>query len=178
MLAAVLTVFAVIGVVLAVRVSGVLPSVGKDLQGDDPWTDPIGLEQAGPFQVAHIPDCAVAPIAKIVLWDEDNRPLWEVSGPALPLRTFSVGATPKGFQVDTQYRKPRRGALLRLVVIRQLKGAAGIRYQEADLREGRVVALATLSRFTVEGFQTEDVCSSSAGGPTDGSASSTTLLGG
>lgn len=176
--AAVLATFAVIGVVLAVRLTTVLPTVGEDLQGADPWTDPVGVELAGPFQVAHIPDCAMAPVAKIVLWDEDNQPLWEVSGPAQPLQSFAVGATPEGFKVDTPFTDPQPGSVLRLVVIRQSEGPAGIRYQVADLRAGRVVALRTLSRFTVDGFRTADVCSSAAGAPTDGSTSSTTLLGG
>lgn len=168
-------------VALTFQISSVLPSVGRDAQGEDPWTDPIGMEEAGPFQVAHIPDCANAPVVKIVLWDEQTRPLWQVTGQAVALRSFVVGVTPKGFTVDTPLRERRPpGEQLRLVVIRRLKGAAGIRYQASNLRKGRVVALPGLTRFTIDGFQTADVCGSTPGSGKDGSSSttSTTLLGG
>ncbi|MGI8754541.1 MAG: hypothetical protein ACR2MB_01520 [Acidimicrobiales bacterium] len=167
---------------LAFQISSVLPSVGRDAQGEDPWTDPIGVEEAGPFQIAHIPDCANAPVVKIVLLDEETRPLWQVTGPAVPLRSFVVGVAPEGFTTDTPLRTGPPGEQLRLVVIRRLKGAAGIRYQASNLRKGRVVALPGLSRFTIDGFQTADVCGSTPGSGNDGSSSSTTpsttLLGG
>ena len=48
------------------RVSGALSDVGRDADGTDPWTDPIGLEPVkGGFLVGRIPDCAAAPITRI-----------------------------------------------------------------------------------------------------------------
>lgn len=180
-----LAVFAVIGVAaiaLTLRVSDVLPGVGQDVDGTDPWNDPIGVEATGDFQVARVPTCASAPIFKILLWDDKATPLWEVSGPAVALQSFVVGVAPDGFKVETPYRKPVTGSLVRLIVIRRLKGPAGVRYRATDLRKGRVVALPTLSTFTVDGFLGADVCGASAesggGSGPKATASSTTLIGG
>ena len=60
--------------------------------------------------------------------------------------------------------------MLRLVVFPQVGGTAGIRYQAAQLRVGRVVSGKPLSRYTVSGFQTAEVC----GQESDGAGSSTT----
>jgi hypothetical protein len=154
----------------AFDVSEALPEVGRDARGEDPWTDPIGLEKAGAFAIAHLPDCAAGPIVRIALWDESSKPYWEVSGPPQPLTQFVVGVTPEGFTEEVKFRAPPRGAVLRLVVIRRVKGPAGVRYQESDLRSKRVVAMLPLTRFTVEGFQTADVC----GQDEDGSVTTTT----
>ena len=154
----VLGLFGLAVVVLGGRVLEVLPSVGKDKAGEDPWTDPIGLESVRGFQVGHIPDCAAGAVSRIVLWDEDTNPYWSVSGPATPMTTFSVGATPEGFRLDTPYSKPPAGSTLRLVVFRRGRPPAGIRFERADLVENRVVAMDPLQRFTVSGFQDADVC--------------------
>ena len=49
---------AVASLVLWKDIGDVLPGVGKDKQGEDPWNDPVGVELVGGFQVVHIPDCA------------------------------------------------------------------------------------------------------------------------
>lgn len=177
-LAAILLVTAVVGGRLAYDVSDALPDVGRDAQGDDPWDDPIGIQKAGDFQLARVPDCASAPVVKISLWDEASRPYWQVSGPPLPMSTFVVGVTPAGFTEDVAYRKPKPGAVVRLVAIRRLMGAAGVRYRAADLRSTRVKAMLPLQRFTVEGFQTADVCGKVPGdASTDGSTTTTSTAG-
>ena len=163
---------------MASRISSVLPSVGRDSQGEDPWTDPVGVELADGVQIGRIPDCATAPVVKIVLWDERTRPLWEVSGPAIPLQAFFVGVTPNGFKVDTPLADIPAGQEVRLVVIRKDKGAVGLRYRATDLRAGRVVSQSTLSRFTPDGFQSADLCTTTPGGGKAGSSTSTSLLGG
>lgn len=156
--AAILAVMVVASISIWSGVSGILPDVGKDKQGEDPWNDPVGIERAGVFQVVHIPDCAAAPVVRIALWDEDSKPYWEVSGPPTPMDSFAIGAVPEGFTQDKAYRKPPAGAVLRLVVFRKVKGVAGVRYQETDLRTGYVVSGTPLSRYEVEKFQTGSVC--------------------
>ena len=143
-------------------ISSVLPTVGKNRQGDDPWLDPIGVEKVGPFQVAHIPDCAAAPVVRIELWDEKSRPYWQVSGPPTPMASFAVGALPEGFTEDTPYRKPPAGSTMRLVVVRKVKGVAGVRYRNADLRTGYVATGVPIKRYPVDDFQTGSVCGNNA----------------
>jgi hypothetical protein len=145
---------------LARDVGKAIPEVGKDAQGDDPWNDPIGVELLNGFQIGHIPDCAAGPVVRIILMDPASRVYWQVSGPTVgvAMTTFVVGATPKGFQLDVPLRKPRSNAVLRLVVIRKVKGAAGVRYQASDLRKKRIAAMLPITRFTISGFQTADVC--------------------
>jgi hypothetical protein len=158
-------------------VKEVMPEVGRDRLGEDPWDDPIGLENVDGFQIAHVPDCALAPITRIVLWDENSRAYWQVSGPPTPMTTFSVGATPDGFTVDKEYTAPPPGSVLRLVAFRTVGGAAGIRYRRADLVTNRVMSGSPLSRFTIAGYQTARVCQKDRDDDdrTSGSASSTTL---
>ena len=139
-------------------VSSILPDVGKDKQGEDPWNDPVGIEKVGVFQVVHIPDCAAAPVVRIGLWDEQSNPYWEVSGPATPMESFAIGATPEGVTEDHAFEKPPAEAVLRLVVFRKVKGVAGVRYQETDLRSGYVVSGTPINRYEVEKFQTGSVC--------------------
>lgn len=141
-------------------IGDVLPVVGKDKQGEDPWNDPVGVEKVGGFQVVHIPDCAAAPVVRIALWDEDSVPYWEVSGPATPMNSFAVGGTPQGFTEDRPYKKPPADAVLRLVVFRKVKGVAGVRFQESDLRSGYVASGTPISRYGVEDYQTGSVCGS------------------
>ncbi|MFN8018991.1 MAG: hypothetical protein U0P45_12835 [Acidimicrobiales bacterium] len=148
------------------QISGILPDVGKNEQGDDPWLDPIGVEKVGPFQVAHIPDCAAAPVVRIGLWDEKSNPYWEVSGPPTPMASFAVGALPEGFTEDTPYKKPPAGSTLRLVVVRKVKGVAGVRYKVADLRTGYVATGVPIKRYLLDDFQTGSVCGNNAS--TDG----------
>ena len=124
----VLAVMGLTAVALWSSITDVVPDVGKDKQGEDPWQDPVGIEKVGDFQVAHIPDCAAAPIVRIALWDEHSKPYWEVSGPAIPMASFAIGATPQGFEVDTPYTAPPPGAVLRLAVVRTVKGVAGVRF--------------------------------------------------
>jgi hypothetical protein len=171
--AAVLGVMVLASIAIWSNVSDILPDVGKDKQGQDPWNDPVGIEKVGVFQVVHIPDCAAAPVVRIALWDEESRPYWEVSGPATPMESFAIGATPEGFTEDKAYEKPPAGSVLRLVVFRKVKGIAGVRYQDEDLRTGRVVSGTPSSRYTVAGFQTGQMCGDDA----DASEGSTTSPG-
>lgn len=152
-------------------VAEVLPDIGKDQQGEDPWVDRLGVEKVGIFQVAHIPDCAAAPVVRIELWDEESEPYWQVKGPPTPMATFAVGATPEGWEVVEPYREPPADAVLRLLVVRSVKGVAGVRYQQADLRTGYVVLGVPSSRFTVEDFQTGGFCDDGTG--EDGSTTTT-----
>lgn len=166
-----------IAVRTAISVSEALPQVGRDEQGDDPWSDPVGVEKVGSFQIAHVPDCAAGPVVRIALWDESSKPYWEVSGPPTPMTMFVIGVTPKGFTSVVPLRTPRPGASLRLVVIRRVKGAAGVRYTSSDLRPDRVVAMLPLSRFTIAGFQTADVCGKKPKTPkTKGTSKSNTIV--
>jgi hypothetical protein len=158
--------------VLWSSVSEVLPDVGKDKQGVDPWEDPIGVEKVGGFQVVHIPDCAAAPVVRIELWDEDSTPYWEVAGPATPMASFAIGATPEGFTEETPYRSPPPGAVLRLAVVRSKKGVAGVRFQTADLRTGYVASGEPIYRYLLEDFQTGAVC----GDEGEGEGGSTTTV--
>lgn len=139
-------------------VAEVLPDVGKDQQGEDPWVDQLGVEKVGIFQIAHIPDCAAAPVVRIELWDEESRPYWQVKGPPTPMATFAVGATPEGWEVVEPYREPPAGAILRLVIVRSVKGVAGVRYLAEDLRTGLVVLGIPSSRFELDDFQTGEFC--------------------
>lgn len=152
-------------------VADVLPDVGKDQQGEDPWVDRLGVEKVGIFQIAHIPDCAAAPVVRIELWDEESNPYWQVKGPPTPMATFAVGATPEGWEVVEPYREPPPDAILRLVVVRSVKGVAGVRYQVEDLRTGLVVLGVPPSAFELEDFQTGEFCDA---GADDGSTTTTT----
>lgn len=148
-------------VMLANRAVSVLPEVSRDQLGEDNWSAPLGLHLAGGFQVARVPDCAAGAFTRMVLWSPDSEEFWEVQGPPTPLNSFVVGAAPEGFTTVTPFRDPPRGELLRLVAFRRDGGPVGIRYRSTDLRENRVVSLNPLSRFTIEGFQTAEVCSQS-----------------
>jgi hypothetical protein len=155
-------------------VADVLPDVGKDQQGDDPWTDQLGVEKVGIFQIAHIPDCAAAPLKGIELWDEDSNAYWKVrapKGPGTPMATFAVGATPEGWEVVEPYEEPPADAILRLIVVRSVKGVAGVRYQKADLRSGYAVLGVPASRFEVADFASGEFCDDGTG--EDGSTTTT-----
>ena len=101
---------------------------------------------------------AAGAFTRMVLWDPESQPYWEVEGPATPLTSFLVGVAPEGFRTVTEFRDPPRGALLRLVAFRRDGGPVGIRYRATDLRPNRVVSGNPLTRFTIEGFQTAEVC--------------------
>jgi hypothetical protein len=174
---AVLAVIGLAALVLWGDVAGVLDDVGRSKQGEDPWEDPVGVEQVGPFQVVHIPDCAAAPVVRIALWDEDSKPYWEVSGDPTPMETFAIGIKPEGFVEETPFRKPPRDAMLRLVVVRKVKGVAGVRFRSMDVRTGKVVSGIPLKRYTIEGFQTAEVCAKD-GKDTSSDDTSTTAVGG
>lgn len=175
MFAAVLGVMAIASLSLWSDLNGVLPDVGKDKQGEDPWNDPVGVEKVGVFQVVHIPDCAAAPVVRIALWNEKSEPYWEVAGPATPMESFAIGATPEGFEELHKLTKPPAGATLRLVVFRKVKGVAGVRFQDTDLRTGYVVSGTPISRYEVDKFQTGSVCGDEDEEGDGGSTTSTTL---
>ena len=112
-----LVVIALAGVVtlsLGLRLKSVLKVVGRDKVGTDPWTDPVGVERtATGFLIAHLPDCAQAPIERIVLWDGNSQPLWEVAGPPAPLGSFVIGAVPPGFTTIHAYRATPSNTVVR-----------------------------------------------------------------
>ncbi len=140
----------------------VLPEVGKDRLGADNWSDPLGVELVSGFQVARVPDCAAGAFTRFVLWDPNSDPYWEVVGPPTPLSTLLIGVAPEGFTTLTPFSDPPPGEVLRLVGIRRDGGPVGVRFRVADLRTGRVVSGNPLVPFTVEGFQTAEVCGASA----------------
>ena len=159
----------VLGTALVARsVSEVLGEVPKDRLGSDPWEATLGLERADPFQIAYLPDCAAGSVTRIVLWDENSKPYWEVTGPPTPMATFVVGAAPVGFETVVPYREPPKGALVRLVAFRRAGDPVGLRYREVDLVSGRVVGLPSLTRFSREGFKTAEVCGDDSGVETAG----------
>ena len=156
-------------------VATVLPDVGKDKQGEDPWTDPVGVEKVGRFQVVHIPDCAAAPVVRIALWNEQSKAYWEIAGPATPMASFAIGATPNGWTVVTPYHAPPDKAVLRLAVVRRVKGVAGVRFKKSDLRTDYVASGQPISRYLVDDFQTGSVCGDQ-GKHSKGSTTSSTSI--
>lgn len=156
--ALVLVVMALASLALWRSVSDVLPGVGQDLEGEDPWVDQVGIEPLDDFRVVRIPECAADALVSIELWDADSEPYWEVRGPATPLSSFAIGFAPEGWETVTPYTEPPEDATLRLVVVRRDKGVAGIRYQESELREGFVAAGDPVLRWSLENFQTGDLC--------------------
>lgn len=164
-------VLALATVVVARQVAEVLPEVPKDLLGDDRWSEPLGVELNEGFQIGRLPDCAAGSVTRIVLWDADSEPYWEVTGPATPMTAFYVGVLPGGFTEVEPIREPPPGALLRLVVFRKVGGPVGIRYRESQLRDGFVMSGRPLTSYTVEGFQTEDLCADGQGDDSDDPAS-------
>ena len=171
---AILLVMAVASLTLWGDVKDVLSDVGKDKQGEDPWNDPVGVEKVGVFQVVHIPDCAAAPVVRIALWDEESKPYWEVAGPATPMESFAIGATPEGFEEVHPFTKPPADAVLRLVVFRKVKGVAGVRFQNTDLRTGYVASGTPISRYEVDKFQVGSVCGDEGESGEEGDTGSTT----
>ena len=163
---AVIGVIAIATAAVGRDVVDVLPEVGKDHLGQDRWTEPLGIEDSGDVDIARLPDCASGSVTRIVLWDANSKPYWEVSGPATEMTAFYIGLPPKGFTQITPYRKPPAGAVMRLVAFRAEGEVAGIRYKDSDLRKDRVVSGNPLQRFTISGFQTAKVCSGSLVTPT------------
>lgn len=157
-LVALLVVLGVATLLVARSVAEVLPDIGSDHLGEDSWDDPLGLYVPAGFQVARVPDCAAGSFTRIVLWDADSNPFWEVSGPPTALSQFVVGAEPEGFTTTVDYQDPPADAVLRLVAFRRNGGPVGLRFTADDLSDTRVVSGSPLRRFTVSGFQSADVC--------------------
>ena len=166
-LGAVIAVAAVAALIYGQQVTEVLGEVGKDHLGDDPWEDPLGVELNSGYEIGHIPDCGAAPITRIVLWDAESSPYWEVAGPPPPIQSFFVGAPPGGFEEIVPFEEPPPGEVLRLVVFRRTGGPAGLRYQRSDLRDERVMSGRPLRSFTREGFQGASVCGDASVNPED-----------
>lgn len=160
MLAAVVAVMIVATMAVTRSVADVLEEVPKDRLGTDPWTATLGVERADPFQLVYLPACAAGSVTRLVLWNEDSEPYWEVSGPPTPMASFVVGGTPTGFTEVVPFTPPPRGAMVRLVAFRRAGDPVGLRYRDVDLVTGRVVATTSLSRFSRDGFMTEEVCGS------------------
>lgn len=164
-LGVVIAVAGVAALVYGQQVTEVLGEVGKDHLGEDSWEDPVGVELTSGYEIGHLPDCAAAPVTRIVLWDAESNPFWEVAGPPTPLQTFFVGATPGGFEEIVPYEEPPPGEVLRLVVFRRTGEVAGLRYQRTDLRDERVMSGRPLRSFTREGFLGASVCGDGSVGP-------------
>lgn len=160
--AVVLSVLALVTVAMVNQVGGVLPEVPRDQLGEDRWNEPLGIARLGEFDVAFVPACAADPITRIVLWDADSQPYWEVAGPAKPMEAIIVGGTPEDFREIVPFEEPPPGEVLRLIAFRSVGGSAGIRYQPEDLKEERVLSGTPLTTYTIDGFKDSLVCSDSA----------------
>lgn len=171
--AGVVLVVAIAAAVVGGQVAKVLPDVGKDQLGTDRWTNPIGLERVEELQLAHIPDCAAGQVTRIVLWDSNSEPYWEVAGPPTAMVSFVVGIAPAGFAEVEPYRAPPSDEVLRLVAFRRSGGPVGIRYTIAQVPTGRVVSGTPLRRYTGSGFQEADLCNVDGGGGDDASTTTT-----
>lgn len=163
MLLAIVGVTALATLLVGRSVADVLDEVPKDRLGTDPWTATLGVEKADPFQVAYLPDCAAGSVTRIVLWDEESQPYWEVAGPPTPMTSFVVGGTPTGFTEVVPYEAPPRGAMVRLVAFRRVGEPIGLRYRDTQLVEGRVVATTSLSLYSRDGFRGAEVCGDEGG---------------
>jgi hypothetical protein len=148
-------------VVVGSMVADALPRVPKDKAGEDNWEDPLAIDanKNGLMRVL-IPDCAASPITRIVLWDENSKPYWEVSGRPTPMAQFVLGFTPEGFSVDVPWTKPANSATLRLVAFRRVGGPIGLRFSFDDLTEGRVMGGMPLASYSVDGWKKASVCGS------------------
>lgn len=165
-LVAIVGVAAIATLVVGRTVADVLAEVPKDRLGTDPWTATLGVEKAEPFQLAYLPECAAGSVTRIVLWDEDSTPYWEVSGPPTPMTSFVVGGTPTGFTEVVPYEAPPPGALVRLVAFRRVGEPIGLRYRATQLVEGKVVATPSLSLYSRDGFTGAEVCGDDPGDDT------------
>lgn len=124
---------------LGTRVMAALPDVGKDLHPKDSWGAPIAVERrTDGWLVAHIPPCAQSPVVGLFLWDERNRPFWEVRGQSFPVDQFLVGEAPPNFKIVHRLREPSRNQVLRLGVLRGTAQPAGVTFRIRDLRTGKV----------------------------------------
>lgn len=181
MLAGLLAAMTVMALLGGARVLGSLPDVGRDQLGEDRWAAPLGVQKAGKFQIGLIPQCASGAVSRIVLWDANSNPYWEVVGPSTPLDAFVVGQTPNRFYEIKAYRPPSSGTVVRLVAFRTVGGPVGLRYRASDLREGRAVSGDPPARFTPAGFRTARVCPGAGAtkreGDGTGSTTTTTLPG-
>ena len=128
-----------IGIYLGIRVMDALPDVGKNLHVADSWGAPIAVERRTNGRlVAHVPPCAQSPVAGLFLWDDQNRPLWEVRGQAFPIGDFYVGAVPAGLKVVQKFHEPSRDQVLKLGMFRASGRPAGVTFRIRDLRSGTV----------------------------------------
>ncbi len=124
---------------LGTRVMAALPDVGKDLRPVDSWSAPVAVEKrADGWLVGHVPPCAQGPVAGLFLWDEDNKPLWELRGQAFPIDEFLIGGVPPGLKVVHKLEEPSRNQSLRLGVFRATGRPAGVTFRIRDLKAGKV----------------------------------------
>lgn len=127
------------GAYLSARVIDVLPDVGKDLHPVESWVAPIAVEHKhNGWVVAHVPACARSAVAGLVLWDDADRPLWELRGESYPIAGFVVGATLPGLKVVHKYAQPNADQVLRVAMFRSGGGPAGVTFRVRDLRDGAV----------------------------------------
>jgi hypothetical protein len=116
-----------------------LPDVGKNLHIADSWGAPIAVElRTNGRLVAHVPPCAQRPVAGLFLWDDQNRPLWEVRGQAFPIGDFYVGSVPAGLKVVHPLHAPSRDQVVKLGMFRASGRPAGVTFRLRDLRSGTV----------------------------------------
>lgn len=168
-LAVVLLVIGLVILIVGGRVGEAIPDVGRDDAGTDTWTDPLAVEVVQEDLVMGIvPDCAAGPVSRIVLWDAESEPLWEVAGTPRPVPQFFVGFPIEGFDTIVEYEPPADDELVRLVVFRRLDPPVGLRYRGSDLAEGRVMGGAPLRTYSRDGWKAAGVCEGgSTGGEVD-----------
>jgi hypothetical protein len=127
------------GLYLTHRVISALPDVGKNLPIASSWGAPIAVErESNGWLVAHVPPCAQRPVAGLFLWDDHNRPLWQLSGQAFPISDFVVGQVPPGLKVVHKLEQPSRNQVLRLGVFRASGPPVGVTFRIRELRAGKV----------------------------------------
>jgi len=171
LLVAVLVVIALLGSM----VGDSLPDVGRDDAGHDSWQDPLAVQEAQEgLLVAVLPECAAGPITRIVLWDADSKPYWEISGPPRPLGEFVVGLPIEGFETVVPYSTPPRDATVRLVVFRRLGKPVGLRYRYDEVDTGKLMGGDPLRTYSKDGWLRAGVCESGSSSTGDDAATTTT----
>lgn len=153
------------------RVADTLPEVGRDDTGSDTWRAPLAVQELNEEVVLGVvPDCAAGPITRIVLWDPESEPYWEVSGPARPVQDFFVGFPIEGFSTDVEFRRPPDDELVRLIVFRRVGSPAGVRFRYSDIANGRLMGGSPLRSYTRDGWLSEAECTGPGGGTGDSDA--------
>lgn len=167
-LSAILVILTVAVLNVGARVGDTLPEVGRDDTGTDAWKAPLAVQELQESLVAAVvPDCAAGPITRIVLWDPESEPYWEISGPARPLREFLIGFPVEGFTTDVEFTAPPDDEYVRLVAFRRVGSPIGLRFRYADIRSGRLMGGSPLRSYTKDGWLAEAECAGQGGDASD-----------